>query len=215
MSARLARLIIRACAPIVPAHRRAGWREEWLAELSAGSSRSPVRRAFGAPADALSLRNLLGAQAARRSRIGADVRHTARWLAKSPGYVTIATLGVGIGLTAVVAVGSAIVAILHADPVGLLNLAFWLGLLIAPALLGLRLVARFRSGDELPPLAVIAFFFGLVSVHYEIPIYLTRGTLWLLAGENGHARSDYERALAIDPENAVARQALQSLMARP
>ena len=45
--------------------------------------------------------------------------------------------------------------------------------------------------------------------------YLTRGTLWLLAGENGRARSDFERALAIDPENAVARQALQSLTARP
>jgi len=77
----------------------------------------------------------------------------------------------------------------------------------------LALAQRLAGRSHAQALATVNRAIALDSRQPEA--YLTRGTLWLLVGENGHARSDYERALAIDPENAVARQALQSLTARP
>jgi hypothetical protein len=70
------------------------------------------------------------------------------------------------------------------DAIGFANLAYWLTLLLAPATLGARLVVKLRSAgsDGLTPLAVIAVFFGLVSIHYEIPIYLNYTSFLTLAG---------------------------------
>jgi hypothetical protein len=70
------------------------------------------------------------------------------------------------------------------DATAFLNLAYWLTLLLVPAILGARLVMRLRSAgsDGLTPLAVVAVFFGLVSVHYEIPIYLNYTSFLTLAG---------------------------------
>jgi Flp pilus assembly protein TadD len=41
--------------------------------------------------------------------------------------------------------------------------------------------------------------------------YVNRGTLWLLAGRSSEARTDFERALRLDPANAAARQAMSAL----
>ncbi|GAA4010143.1 hypothetical protein GCM10022280_04160 [Sphingomonas swuensis] len=71
-----------------------------------------------------------------------------------------------------------------AGMLGWLNLAYWLTLLLAPVVLGLRALrtARSSDGDALTPLAVVAIFFGLVSIHYEIPIYLNYTSFLTLAG---------------------------------
>jgi hypothetical protein len=56
-----------------------------------------------------------------------------------------------------------------------LNAVFWLGLLIVAALLGLallRMLARRPPGSPLHPLPIVALFYAVVSVHYQIPIYL-------------------------------------------
>jgi hypothetical protein len=56
-----------------------------------------------------------------------------------------------------------------------INAVFWLGLLLVTALLGialLRVLARRPPGSHLHPLPVVALFYAVVSVHYQIPIYL-------------------------------------------
>jgi hypothetical protein len=61
------------------------------------------------------------------------------------------------------------------EPEAVLAAAFWLLLLTAPVLLGARvtwLMAARRAPSGQAPLMVLAVFYGLVSVHYEIPIYL-------------------------------------------
>jgi hypothetical protein len=70
------------------------------------------------------------------------------------------------------------------DAAAFLNLVYWLLLLLAPAVLGARLVLKLRSAglEGSSPLAVVAVFFGLVSVHYEIPIYLNYTSFLTLAG---------------------------------
>jgi hypothetical protein len=72
----------------------------------------------------------------------------------------------------------------------LANGLFWLLLPLVPIVLGvlaLRSVARANEGgQDLHPLPFLAVFYGLVSVHYQIPIYLfytigigLAGILWL------------------------------------
>lgn len=61
------------------------------------------------------------------------------------------------------------------EPVVFLNGLFWLALIAAPALLGwllLRNAARSNPAPLVHPLPVMAAFFALVALHYEIPIYL-------------------------------------------
>jgi hypothetical protein len=77
-------------------------------------------------------------------------------------------------------------------PSSLANGLFWLLLPCVPVMLGmlaLRSVARATESKH-DPLPFLAVFYGLVSVHYEIPIYLfytvgigLAGILWL-AGES-------------------------------
>lgn len=61
------------------------------------------------------------------------------------------------------------------EPVAFLNGLFWLSLCAAPALLGgllLRDAVR-RDGTRFShPLPIMALFFALVALHYQIPIYL-------------------------------------------
>jgi hypothetical protein len=61
------------------------------------------------------------------------------------------------------------------EPVVILNGLFWLVLIAAPALLGglrLRNAVRSNLAPFVHPLPVMAAFFALVALHYEIPIYL-------------------------------------------
>lgn len=65
----------------------------------------------------------------------------------------------------------------------LLNGLFWAALLAAPAMLGWIVVARaWRGGGTVPLLAHMAVFFALVSVHYEIAIYLFYSAALTLCG---------------------------------
>lgn len=53
------------------------------------------------------------------------------------------------------------------------NSLFWLGLLLAPAIYGVTLVTRLHKGVvNLSPVVYMPVFYMLVSVHYEIPVYL-------------------------------------------
>ena len=64
------------------------------------------------------------------------------------------------------------------DPSGVINGAYWLVLPLVGAILGVGTLARLGSvqagrPDEVPPaLPILAVFYGVVSVHYQIPIYL-------------------------------------------
>ncbi|MFK8017495.1 MAG: hypothetical protein AB8G17_18875 [Gammaproteobacteria bacterium] len=57
---------------------------------------------------------------------------------------------------------------------GVLNGFFWLVILCAPAILGVSALRRLLRDDELPsaPLVLMALWWSLVSVHYQIPLYL-------------------------------------------
>lgn len=57
-------------------------------------------------------------------------------------------------------------------PGAIVNGLFWLALLMAPPILGWITVKRSLHGTAAPVLAHMAVFFALVSVHYEIAIYL-------------------------------------------
>jgi hypothetical protein len=65
------------------------------------------------------------------------------------------------------------------NPVAILNGLLWLTLLAAPLLLGVVLLrGAARGGWEMiagHPLPIMALFFSLVAVHYEIPVYLWFG----------------------------------------
>lgn len=61
------------------------------------------------------------------------------------------------------------------EPAVVLNGLFWLALCAVPVLLGCRLLRDRLRRDHaalLHPLPVMAVFFGLVALHYQIPIYL-------------------------------------------
>ena len=65
----------------------------------------------------------------------------------------------------------------------ILNGFFWIALLVAPPMLGwIALRRSLGLGERVPPLAHMAVFFALVSVHYEIPIYLFYTTALTLCG---------------------------------
>src|SRR5262245_8148178 len=97
---RLACWIVRASAWLAPRASRARWREEWLGELDAPvRARIALRRALGAPKDALSLRALGWRSPFSRT----DLLLALRVMRRTP-VVTLASvlaLGVGLGLTVV------------------------------------------------------------------------------------------------------------------
>ncbi len=71
------------------------------------------------------------------------------------------------------------------SPATIMNGTFWLFLILAPAMLGISILAMLIRGRELPtgqPLVFISVFYVLVSVHYQIPIYLFYSSSLTLIG---------------------------------
>lgn len=79
----------------------------------------------------------------------------------------------------------------------------------ATAYASLALAERLAGASHEQALATLNKAIAFDSRHPSI--YVSRGTLWLLAGRSNEARTDFERALALDPANAAARQAIKSL----
>ena len=74
---------------------------------------------------------------------------------------------------------SAVQIVSSASPTKIINGIFWLFLIIAPAILGTSIFALLMKGRKLPtgqPLVFVSVFYALVSVHYQIPIYLFYST---------------------------------------
>ena len=97
---RRSRWILRIAAALVPGHRRASWRRQWRAELE-------HRRTSGAGLGGLTafaLGSVWHAAYLRREEVTmrgwlADLRCSARALARNPGFtaLTVATLALGVG----------------------------------------------------------------------------------------------------------------------
>lgn len=83
------------------------------------------------------------------------------------------------------------------NPAGALNGAFWLVVLLAPTVLGAAVVRRLVRNEPLPPLAVVALFYAIVSAHYAIPIYALYSAGLTLAGLIAVARAPVARAVAV------------------
>lgn len=72
-------------------------------------------------------------------------------------------------------IDSAIQIVSSGSPAKIMNGVFWLFLIVAPAILGMSILALLIRGRKLPtgqPLVFVSVFYVLVSVHYQIPIYL-------------------------------------------
>jgi putative ABC transport system permease protein len=99
----LARRTVRLASRCVPGYRRAQWLRQWEADLEFWCSRGrgrtgAFRFALGSFSHALFLRR----EAMTVRGWGADVRQSARALAKTPGFtaLTVGTLAIGIGTAA-------------------------------------------------------------------------------------------------------------------
>lgn len=106
-----------------------------------------------------------------------------------------------------------------AEPTVFLNGVLWLGLALAPIALGVLLLragaAKHAAGFLSHPLPVMAAFFALVALHYQIPIYLFFSiapvlTALLIMGRN-RAAPLVPSALVIAAVIVVAYQAGQPL----
>jgi hypothetical protein len=84
------------------------------------------------------------------------------------------------------------------DPAAILNGVFWLAVLLSPLVLGVAMVrAVWRSRGPIEPLAFLAVFYGLVAVHYAIPIYALYPAALVFAGLLAIAPPRLPRRLAI------------------
>lgn len=91
------------------------------------------------------------------------------------------------------------------EPVKMLSGFFWAALIVAPFLLGLNVISALRRNAELPSpaLVIVATFYALTSLHYQIPIYvfysaaLTLTALVVVVADPGSARRRVSAAVAI------------------
>jgi hypothetical protein len=97
-----------------------------------------------------------------------------------------------------------------------LNAVFWTGLLLLSAIYGLLLMRVLRR-SRVHPLPVIASFYSLVSLHYQLPVYLFFAVgltlvalLWIVAGF-----SRWSRGLALGTSVYFAAIALYYHAAMP
>lgn len=79
----------------------------------------------------------------------------------------------------------------------------------AAAYASLALAERLAGASHERALATVEKALALDS--RQPAAYVSRGTLWLLAGRSSDARRDFERALRLDPSNTAARQAIDAL----
>lgn len=98
-----ARIVIALSSLLAPGRLRAGWKEEWLAEIDAASRVSgwrAMRLAIGAPLDALSSRWTTQSPPASRWQgpWRTDLLQTLRGLRRSPGHVAVVALCLGVGI---------------------------------------------------------------------------------------------------------------------
>jgi predicted permease len=124
VSVRLARLVVRLSAAIVPSHQRDRWREEWLGEIDARSEpgaasgargkRGVFRRSRGAPIDALALR-VRTPRGARTWRAGwrEDALQAMRMLRRAPAHSAVVGGCLTLGITVSVAAFSVVNGIVY------------------------------------------------------------------------------------------------------
>jgi len=116
----LARLIVRVSSLLAPRALRARWREEWLAELAA---RPSLRRALGAPQDALAARAFALRATARElvAGWGSDARQTGRALTHARGHAAAVVLCLSVGMIVSIGVFSILNAFLYGDLPGVVD----------------------------------------------------------------------------------------------
>jgi predicted permease len=117
----IARSIIRLSALLAPSADRPRFKEEWLAELDAVSTRgrrSALRFAFGAPSDALARRS--AAREPRRlfSAIGGDLKYTWRQLVGRPSHTLAVVACLVAGLFVSIGTFSAVESMMTGDKPG-------------------------------------------------------------------------------------------------
>jgi hypothetical protein len=114
---------------------------------------------------------------------------------KRPGYLMMGIL--------------ALRGLMHGDVAARLNGIFWLSLLLLTGVLGvalLRTLLRRSATSGIHPLPIVALFYALVAVHYQIPIYLfcTIGLSLLAVLWHATARRSAPRIVALSAATVLA-----------
>lgn len=121
-------ILIHLLSVLVPRRLRAGWREEWRAEIAAARRHGALkafRISLGAPLDALTSR---WTTREREESVwasmwhggwGSDLKQTIRTITRSPGHVATVSLCLGIGIAVCTAAFSILNAFLYGDRPGI------------------------------------------------------------------------------------------------